>query len=66
MQSGTYFGLDAMGTRIWGLLKEGLAPTAICAPIAQDHDVPLAIVEDDARRFLGELKSNDIVVVAAG
>jgi len=64
LKSGTYFGLDAMGTRIWAMLKQGLAPADICARIAADHDVPLATVEADARRFLGELKDNDIVVEA--
>ena len=64
LKSGIYFGLDAMGTRIWEMLKDGSAPREICARIAEEHNVPLATVEEDARRFLGELKDNDIVVLA--
>lgn len=64
LKSGIYFGLDAMGTRIWEMLKDGMASREICARIAEEHDVPLATVEEDARRFLGELKDNDIVVLA--
>jgi hypothetical protein len=64
LKSGVYFGLDAMGTRIWTLLKEGLAPAEICARIADDHDVALDTVEADTRRFLGELKDNAIIFEA--
>jgi hypothetical protein len=66
LKSGIYFGLDATGTRIWALLKEGLAPGAICARIAAEHDVPLETIEADTRRFLGELRDNDIIVEADG
>ncbi len=64
LQSGTYFGLDPMGTRIWAMLKEGLAPSVICERLTQEFDVTKEIVEADTRRFLGELKANDILVNA--
>lgn len=59
--NGTYFGLDAVGSRIWHLLQEGLSPAQSCARIAQDFGVPLAQVEDDARIFLDDLKRHDII-----
>ena len=31
LKNGAYYGLDAIGTRIYGLLKDGHAPAAICA-----------------------------------
>ena len=61
LKSGTYFGLDPLGTRIWDLLKEGLTPASICARIAEEYDTDREIVEADARRFLEELEANDIV-----
>ena len=60
--SGTYFGLDAMGTRIWALLKEGVMPADIQRRIEDEHDVAAETVETDIRRFLAELKANDILV----
>ena len=62
LKSGTYFGLDAMGTRIWAMLKEGMAPAAICGRLTEEFDVEADIAEADVRRFLGELKANAILV----
>lgn len=62
LKSGTYFGLDATGTRIWALLKEGLPPAAICDRLAQEYDVERQVAEADLRDFLGELRANDILV----
>ena len=59
--NGTYFGLDAVGSRIWQMLQEGLSPAQSCAGIAQEFAVPLEQVEDDARTFLGDLKRHDII-----
>ena len=64
LESGTYFGLDATGTRIWAMLKEGVAPADICDRLTQEFDVDQSTAEDDVRRLLGELKANDIVVQA--
>ena len=66
LKSGTYFGLDPMGTRIWTLLREGVAPAEICARIAREFDVEPARVEADARQFLSALKSHDILVETEG
>lgn len=62
LKSGTYFGLDPMGTRIWTLIKEGLNPIDICTRLVQEFEVEPEVAEADARRFLGELKANDILV----
>jgi hypothetical protein len=61
LKSGTYFGLDPMGTRIWALLKQGLTPADLCRQIAGDYDIDLKTVQADARRFLGDLKANGII-----
>lgn len=62
LKSGTYFGLDATGTRIWALVKDGVAPAAICDRLTQEFDVTAEAAEADVRRFLGELKANHILV----
>ena len=41
----TYFGLDALGTRIWELLKAGTPLPAIRDRLAEDHGVEAARVE---------------------
>lgn len=62
LENATYYGLDATGTRIWELLKEGVRPPAICRAIADEYAVTLAQVEEDARRFLGDLIAHSIVI----
>ncbi len=62
LESGTYYGLDPMGTRIWEMLKDGLVPQAICVRIAAEFGADLAVVEADTRRFVSELKAHAIVV----
>jgi hypothetical protein len=62
VKRGVYYGLDAVGTRIWVGLNDGQAPAEICQQIAAEHGVPIETVEADARTFLQDLKANDIVV----
>ena len=62
LKNSTYYGLDAVGTRIWGLLKEGLAPDAICKLLAAEYDVSQEVIEADARRFLQELEAQNMIV----
>ena len=64
LTSGTYFGLDPMGTRIWAMIKDGVGGPAICERLVEEFDVTRDVVEADTRHFLGELKSNGIVEAA--
>lgn len=61
LKSGTYYGLDPVGTRIWALLKAGLPPSEICARIAEEYDIERDVAEADARRFLDDLRANGII-----
>lgn len=62
VKRGTYYGLDAIGTRIWAGLNEGRPPAEICQQIAVEYDVSIETVEADARSFLEVLKANEIVI----
>lgn len=64
LKNSTYYGLDAVGTRIWTLLKEGLAPNAICERLAAEYDIDREVIETDARRFLEELEAQNMIVDA--
>ena len=59
--NGTYYGLDAVGTVMWEMLKQGMVPRQICHAIAESYEIPLDQVETDARRFLSDLKDHSIV-----
>lgn len=62
LENGTYYGLDAVGTLIWEMLKEGITLTAVCEAIAKEYGVAGAAVEADTRHFLGDLKAQNILV----
>ena len=62
LTSGTYYGFDPVGTRIWTLLKEGRTRSEICARLTEDFDVSVEQVEADVARFLDELVERGIAV----
>jgi|RhiMethySRZTD1v2_1073278.scaffolds.fasta_scaffold1054877_3 hypothetical protein len=57
-----YYGLDQLGTRIWQLLKDGMAPVAISDIVVREYGVTRELIEADMRRFLSDLYAHGIVV----
>ena len=60
--NGTYYGLDPVGTRIWGMIGEGMATPDICQRLAEEYRVDLATIEADTREFLTDLEAQGILV----
>lgn len=60
--NGTYYGLDPVGTLIWGLMRKGVPLPDICRQLAEEFEVDLAVLESDARTFLRDLEAQGIVV----
>lgn len=60
--NGTYYGLDPVGTQIWAMIKEGVASADICQRLAEQFDVDLPTIEDDARKFLTDLEAQGILI----
>ena len=61
LESGVYYGLDAVGTRVWQLLMEGQTIASICETMVDEYDVSPAILRDDVMRLVGELRERGIV-----
>lgn len=57
----TYYGLDAVGVRVWTLLKEGQGPNDIRDVLAREYGVEPEIIARDVARFLDELEANGMV-----
>ena len=57
LESNGYFGLDAIGRRIWELLDEPRTVGEICSTLLDEYDVQPAACEADVLRFLNELES---------
>ncbi len=64
LESGKYFGLDAVGTRIWQLLGAGPSLTGVCETLAAEFDVERATIEADLLALVAELSSHGLVLVA--
>ena len=50
LASGTYFGLDPVGARIWKLMGEGKTLAEICEVMLDEYDVSLEDLERDRLR----------------
>jgi hypothetical protein len=61
LESGTYFGLDPVGARIWQLLSEGQSLADICAAIQSEYDVGAADAEKDLVTLVDELVAQGLV-----
>ena len=62
VKSGIYYGLDEIGTQLWEGIKRGSTPLETCQAIAAECAVSLETVKADARAFLEDLKTHEIIV----
>jgi hypothetical protein len=63
IEQGEYYGLDAIGTRIWHLLEKEMSVQEICTILRSEYDVSGTQCGDDVRRFLQELLDQHIIEV---
>ena len=61
LESGVYFGLDEVGTRVWTLLVEQRhARRRVRGDAREEFDVEPGVLADDVRRLVGELQQNGL------
>lgn len=65
MRDGTYYGLDAVGTRIWALIKEPASLAEISATVEREYEVDRAQAMSDLVTLVGELFERGLVEIAA-
>ena len=63
LDSGQYFGLDPVGTRIWNLLTEGKALQEVVSAIATEYEVDATRCQADLLKLLGDLEEQGLVTV---
>ena len=61
LAGGTYFGLDALGTRIWQLLREGKNPAEVCEVMVDEYHVSREELERDIIILLEELATRELI-----
>jgi hypothetical protein len=62
LESGVYYGLDAVGTRVWQLLHEGRTIASVCDVMAAEYDVSPDVLREDVFRLVSELRERGIVL----
>jgi len=66
LQSGVYYGLDAVGSRVWQLLMESRGIDDVCATLLDEYDVSADRLRADVERLVGELTDKGLVIMASG
>jgi hypothetical protein len=66
LATGTYYGLDSVGTRIWELLQEQSRVDAVLEAILQQYEVEPARCEQDLLGLLGRLHAKGLIEIVAG
>ena len=64
LDSGVYFGLDAVGTRVWALLLEHGTTGPVCAQMEREYEVEHDELERDVHRLVRELHQKGLIVAA--
>jgi hypothetical protein len=64
-ETGTYFGLDPIGSRIWCLMADGCALDEVVAKLLTEYEVDEARVRNDLQELIEELKQRALVQVAS-
>ena len=61
LESGTYYGLDPVGARMWQLLGEGKSLGEVCEIMLEEYDVARERLEADLLKLAEELANNGLV-----
>jgi hypothetical protein len=64
LASESYFGLDAVGTRVWQLLNEGAAEDALIDTLLEEFDVEREVLTRDISELLGRLSEAGLIEIA--
>lgn len=63
LQSGTYFGLDAVGTRIWQLIAEYGTLAAVFDRVVREFDVEREAARADLLELVSQLTARGLVEI---
>lgn len=61
LESGTYFGLDPVGARMWQLIESGKSLAQVCDIVFEEYDVTREVLEQDTLALAGDLLEKKII-----
>jgi hypothetical protein len=63
IRNGKYYGLDAVGTRVWELVAEPVRVSSLCEQLCEEFDVEVVQCSTDVLGFLNELLRENLVAI---
>ena len=66
LQSGVYYGLDPVGSRMWRLLMEQRPLDDVCAVMLEEYEVSAEVLRSDLARLVEELSSKGLLTIQSG
>jgi len=61
LKTGTYFGLDSVGARLWSLIQSGSTIAAMSDALASEFDAEPSVIESDIKRLLTDMAAQGLV-----
>ncbi|HEY6507112.1 MAG TPA: PqqD family protein [Vicinamibacterales bacterium] len=65
LDSGVYYGLDAVGTRVWALVVEHGTARGVCDQMEKEYAVSPEVLERDVDRLITEMRDKGLLVTVA-
>ena len=62
LESGVYYGLDAVATRAWNLLAKERTLAEVCAVMLDEYDVAADVLRDDLTALVSDLCEKQLLV----
>jgi hypothetical protein len=66
LKSGTYYGLDVLGARVWSLIEQPTSLSAIRDAIMAEYDIDAETCERDILAFLESMQGVGLVEITNG
>jgi hypothetical protein len=64
LKNGVYYGLDAVGARVWNLMREPVTIQTIIDSLLEVYAVERATLQSDIHRFLHQLFAQGLIEIA--
>lgn len=66
LDSGLYYGLEAVGARVWDLIRDPIRVGELRDALLDEYDVSPSVCEADLLGVLGELRAAGLIEVRDG
>jgi hypothetical protein len=62
LESGTYYGLDPVGARMWELMTQGKTLDGICEVMQEEYEVERGVLEEDVMGLARDLARQGLII----